>query len=167
MSASSLFLSAEINPGRLITIVGRELDILFPGYYNRARDPWVADLTIVLDWRGGWESRWGSCPSRHRIISRRMFMTIKRLLIISGVLFVILVGLGIYTLAILIPQTQASQASATPQTSATLTPAVTATTTRTAKGRKFVGTIQSLGNQTFVIVLSRGRKTVTVNVDAS
>ena len=93
-------------------------------------------------------------------------MTIKRLLIISGVLFVILVGLGIYTLAILIPQTQASQASATPQTSATLTPAVTATTTRTDKGRKFVGTIQSLGNQTFVIVLSRGRKTVTVNVDA-
>jgi len=93
-------------------------------------------------------------------------MTIKRLLIISGVLFVILVGLGIYTLAILIPQTQASQASATPQTSGTLTPAVTATTTRTAKGRKFVGTIQSLGNQTFVIVLSRGRKTVTVNVDA-
>ena len=93
-------------------------------------------------------------------------MTIKRLLIISGVLFVILVGLAIYTLAILIPQTQANEASATPQTNATLTPAVTATTTRTARGRKFVGTIQSLGNQTFVIVLSRGRKTVTVNVDA-
>ena len=95
-------------------------------------------------------------------------MTIKRLLIISGVLFVILVGLAIYTLAILIPQTQANEASATPQTNATLTPAVTATTTRTARGRKFVGTIQSLGNQTFVIaLLSRGRKTVTVNVDAS
>ena len=94
-------------------------------------------------------------------------MTIKRLLIISGVLFVILVGLGIYTLAILIPQTQANEASATPQTNATLTPAVTATTTRTARGRKFVGTIQSLGNQAFVIaLLSRGRKTVTVNVDA-
>jgi hypothetical protein len=53
MSASSLFFSAEINPGRLITIVGSELDILAPGYYNRARDPWVADLTIVLGWRGG------------------------------------------------------------------------------------------------------------------
>ena len=97
-------------------------------------------------------------------------MTIKRLLIISGVLFVILVGLGIYTLAILIPQTQASQASATPQTSltsATLTPDVTMTATKTARGRKFVGTIQSLGNQTFVMTLSRGSKTVTVNVDAS
>jgi hypothetical protein len=41
------------------------------------------------------------------------------------------------------------------------------TTTKTARGRKFVGTIQSLGNQTFVITLSRGSKTVTVNVDAS
>src|SRR2546421_3631444 len=100
----------------------------------------------------------------------RMFMTIKRLLIIIGVLFVILVGVSIYTFAILLGQTQANQASPTPQTSLTsarLTPAVTMTTTTTAKGRKFVGTIQSLGNQTFVITLSRGSKTVTVNVDAS
>src|SRR2546421_5766314 len=103
-------------------------------------------------------------------IRRRMFVTIKRLLIIIGVLFVILVGVSIYTFAILLGQTQANQASATPQTSLTsarLTPAVTMTTTTTAKGRKFVGTIQSLGNQTFVITLSRGSKTVTVNVDAS
>ena len=97
-------------------------------------------------------------------------MTIKRLLIIIGVLFVILVGVSIYTFAILLGQTQANQTSPTPQTSftsGTLTPAVTMTTTRTAKGRKFVGTIQSLGNQTFVITLSRGNKSVTVNVDAS
>jgi len=109
------------------------------------------------------------CPQGEYIRSR-MFMTIKRLLIIIGVLFVILVGVSIYTFAILLGQTQANQASPTPQTSlasATLTPAVTMTTTRTARGRKFVGTIQSLGNQTFVITLSRGNKTVTVNVDAS
>src|SRR5947208_16831550 len=96
-----------------------------------------------------------------------MFMTMKRLLIIIGVLFVILVGVSIYTFAILLGQTQANQASQTSLRSATLTPAVTMTTTRTAKGRKFVGTIQSLGNQTFVITLSRGNKSVTVNVDAS
>ena len=97
-------------------------------------------------------------------------MSIKRLLIIIGVLFVILVGVCIYTFAILLPQTQANQASPTSRTSltsATLTPAVTMTTTKTARGRKFLGTIQSLGNQTFVITLSRGSKTVTVNVDAS
>ena len=84
-------------------------------------------------------------------------MTIKRLLIIIGVLFVILVGVSIYTFAILLGQTQANQASATPQTSltsATLTPDVTMTATKTARGRKYVGTIQSLGNQTFVITLS-------------
>src|SRR5947208_11304826 len=109
------------------------------------------------------------CP-QEGVYRSRMFMTIKRLLIIIGVLFVILVGVSIYTFAILLGQTQANQASATPQTSltsATLTPAVTVTTTKTARGRKFVGTIQSLGNQTFVITLSRGNKSVTVNVDAS
>lgn len=90
-------------------------------------------------------------------------MTIKRLLIIAGVLFVILVGVSIYTLAILSGQTQASQTSLA---NATLTPAVTVTPTRTARGRKFVGTIQSVGNQSFVITLSRGNKTITVNVDA-
>lgn len=93
-------------------------------------------------------------------------MTIKRLLIIAGVLFVILVGVSIYTLAILFGQTQASPTPQTSLTNATLTPAVTVTSTRTARGRKFVGTIQSVGNQTFVITLSRGTKTITVNVDA-
>ena len=97
-------------------------------------------------------------------------MSIKRLLIIIGVLFVILVGVCIYTFAILLPQTQANQASPTSRTSltsTTLTPAVTATTTSTARKRKFVGTIRSLGNQTFVISLSGRNKTVTVNVDGN
>lgn len=94
-------------------------------------------------------------------------MTIKRLLIITGVLFVLLVGVSIYTLALLLGQTQANQASQTSLTNATLTPAVTVTATRVARGRKFVGTIQSVGNQTFVITLSRGNKAITVNVDAS
>jgi hypothetical protein len=94
-------------------------------------------------------------------------MTIKRLLIIIGVLFVILVGVSIYTFAVLLGPTQASPTSQSSLTNATLAPAVTVTVTRTTKGRKFVGTIQSLGNQTFVITLSKGNKTVTVNVDAS
>src|SRR5437660_8979154 len=94
-------------------------------------------------------------------------MTIKRLLIIIGVLFVILVGVSIYTFAVLLGPTQASPTSQRFLANATLTPAVTVTATRTTKGRKFVGTIQSLGNQTFVITLSKGNKTVTVNVDVS
>ena len=93
-------------------------------------------------------------------------MTIKRLLIIIGVLFVILVGVSIYTFAVLLGPTPASSSQSS-LTNATLTPAVTVTAVRTIKGRKFVGTIQSLGNQTFVITLTKGNKTVTVNVDAS
>ena len=66
MSAGSLFFSAEINPGRLITIVGRELDILVLGYYNRARDPWVADLTILC-WVGVVRGGAGGGAAHHAI----------------------------------------------------------------------------------------------------
>jgi Domain of unknown function (DUF5666) len=95
-------------------------------------------------------------------------MTIKRLSIIAGVLFVILVGISVYTLAILLPETsQAASTSQTSLSSGTPVPAVTMTTTRASKGRKYIGTIQSLGNQTFVMLLSRGKKTLTVNVDTN
>ena len=93
-------------------------------------------------------------------------MTIKRLSLIAGVLFVILVGISVYTFAILLPNTSQA-ASSQSSLSGTPTPAVTVTTTRASKGRKYIGTIQTLGNQTFVMVLSRGKKTLTVNVDAN
>lgn len=89
-------------------------------------------------------------------------MTRNRLLIIIGVLGIILVGLVVYTFAILLPNNNApSVASITP------TPVTTPTTTKTAKTRKVVGTIQSLSAQTLLVAPTHGKKTFTVNVDES
>src|SRR5947209_6101022 len=88
-------------------------------------------------------------------------MTRNRLLIIVGVLVVILIGVSVYTFAILLPNVgQAAVSSVTP------TPTGTVATTRTAKARKITGTIQSLGASSMVILLHSG-KTVTVNVDGT
>ena len=90
-------------------------------------------------------------------------MTTKRLLITVAVLTVILVGLVIYTFAILLPRAgQTSVTNVTPTPSNT--PGAVATT-KTNKTRKFIGTIQSLGNQTFTLTPTKGKKTITVNVD--
>ena len=88
-------------------------------------------------------------------------MTRNRLLITIGVLVVILVGLSIYAFAILLPHTgQNAFASVTP------TPSATLATPKANKIRKIVGTVQSLGDQTFIVSLSQGKKTITVNVNA-
>jgi hypothetical protein len=90
-------------------------------------------------------------------------MTTKRLLIIIAVLAVILVGLATYTSALLLSRTgQASVSTVTPTPS---NAPITVPTTKTNKTRKFIGTIQSLGNQTFTLTPTKGKKTITVNVD--
>ncbi|HLX40223.1 MAG TPA: DUF5666 domain-containing protein [Ktedonobacteraceae bacterium] len=89
-------------------------------------------------------------------------MTRNRLLIIIGVLTVIVIGLAIYTFAILLPHTgQNSAASVTP------TAAPGTITTKGNRARKISGIIQSLGNQSFVIKASSGKKLTTVNVDST
>lgn len=93
-------------------------------------------------------------------------MTVKRLAIIAGILFVVLIGISVYTFGILLPST--SQAAPTSQTSSSNgAPTAAVTVTKTAKGRKYIGTIQTLGNQSFTMLLSRGNRTITVNVDAN
>src|SRR5438105_14144198 len=88
-------------------------------------------------------------------------MTRNRILIIICVLAVILVGLSIYAFAIVLPHTgQNALASVTP------TPSATLATPKVNKIRRIVGTIQSLGDQTFMLTLSQGKKTITVNVNA-
>ena len=86
-------------------------------------------------------------------------MTIKRLLIIIGVLLILLMGISIYAFAILLPN--AAQTSLS-----TLTPTPTGTVSiQISTVQRVVGTIQSLGNQTFVIAQTNGNKTVTVSVN--
>src|SRR5947209_18500908 len=86
-------------------------------------------------------------------------MTIKRLLIILGILFIILLGVSVYTFAVLLPDaTQTSLSTLTP------TPVVIPPATKIASVRRVIGTIQSIGNQTFVVALTHGGKTVTVTV---
>ena len=87
-------------------------------------------------------------------------MTNKRLLIIIGVLFIILLGVSVYTFAILLPN-----ASQTSLSTLTPTPVGTPAVTQIASVRRVVGTIQTVGNQTFVVALTHGKKTVTVNVN--
>lgn len=91
-----------------------------------------------------------------------MFMTRNRLLIIIGVLLIIVVGLAVYTFAILLPHAgQSATASITP------TPAASAVTPKGNRVRKVSGVIQSLGSQSFVIKPLRGTKSTTVNVDSA
>src|SRR6266487_1105191 len=90
-------------------------------------------------------------------------MTRNRLLIIIGVLGIILIGLALYTFAILLPGSNQSSA-------ADITPTAVTTPTaigKTNKARKVVGTIQSIGNQTLTVLLNNGKKTITVDVDDS
>ena len=86
-------------------------------------------------------------------------MTIKRLLIIIGILLILLVGVSVYTLAVLLPDTSQSSQSTFSTTPTQAAPTIISS----AQG--FIGTIQSLGNQTFVIVLANQKKTITVNVN--
>jgi uncharacterized alpha/beta hydrolase family protein len=86
-------------------------------------------------------------------------MTIKRLLLIIGVLLILLVGVSVYTLAVLLPNT-----SQTSQSTLSTTP-TQAIPTIISSAQGAVGTIQSLGNQTLVIALANEKKTITVNVN--
>ena len=86
-------------------------------------------------------------------------MTIKRLLILIGILLILLLGVSVYTFAILLPN-----AAQTPLSTLNPTPAG-AVTTKISSVRRVIGTIQSLGSHTFVIALAHGKKTVTVNVN--
>lgn len=86
-------------------------------------------------------------------------MTIKRLLIIIGIILILLIGVATYTLAILLPN--AAQTSLS-----TLTPTPFGTvTTQISSVYRVEGTIQSLGNQTFVMTLTQENKTVTISVN--
>ena len=88
--------------------------------------------------------------------------TTNRLLIIIGVLAIIILGLAVYTFAVLLPASNQSTASVTP------TPVTTPTfdsSTTANKPRRYTGTIESIGNQTLTIL--RGKKTLTINVDGS
>ena len=83
-------------------------------------------------------------------------MTFKRLLLTLGILLILLIGVSIYSIAILFPNT--AQTSLSPLT-------ITPVSTKISSVYRVVGTIQSLGNQTFVIALSHENKTVTVSVN--
>lgn len=88
--------------------------------------------------------------------------TTNRLLIIIGVLAIIVLGLVVYTFAILLPGQNQSAASVTPTpvTTPTVDSGITAN-----KPRRYTGTIESIGNQTLTIL--RSKKLLTVNVDTS
>lgn len=86
-------------------------------------------------------------------------MTRNRILMLAGVLLIILIGLSVYVFAILMPN--AGQAGLTD-----LTPTLSATVVTQTKLRRVIGTIQSLNGQSLVIVLTRNKKTLTVNVTA-
>lgn len=87
-------------------------------------------------------------------------MTKNRLLILVGVLLIILIGVSVYVFAILMPNaTQATTADLTP------TPSATVVSNTNTKVRQVTGIIQSLSNQSLVITLKHGGKTMTINVD--
>ena len=87
-------------------------------------------------------------------------MTRNRLLIMIGALLIILVGVSVYTFALLFPhagQTSLSTLTATPSGTVSV---------KTDNARRVVGTIQSLGNQTFVVMPIQGsQKPMTIHVD--
>lgn len=82
----------------------------------------------------------------------------KRLLIIIGIVSVIVLGLAGFGLALALAP-HSGQASTSNVTS-------TPTTTTSTKTRSVTGVIQSLGNQSFVIKVGKGKRTMTVNVSA-
>src|SRR5260370_40825514 len=85
-------------------------------------------------------------------------MTFKRLLMIMGILCILLIGVSAYPFAILLPHSaQTSPATLTPTPSGTVAVKISSV-------NRVVGTIQSLGTQTFVISLLQENKTVTVTV---
>ncbi len=99
--------------------------------------------------------------ARHPYPNQEFFMTIKRLLMIMGILCILLLGVSAYTFAILLPRAaQTSLATLTPTPSGTVPVKISSV-------NRVVGTIQSLGTQTFVIVLLQEKKTVTVTVTAN
>src|SRR5712692_3963056 len=87
-------------------------------------------------------------------------MTRNRLLIMIGALLIILVGVSVYSFALLFPhvgQTSLSTLTATPSGTVSV---------KTDKVRGVVGTIQSLGDQTLVVMSTQGSTSpITVNVD--
>src|SRR5712692_5616194 len=87
-------------------------------------------------------------------------MTINGLLIMIGALLIILVGVSVYTFALLFPhagQTSLSTLTATPSGTVSV---------KTDKARRVVGTIQSLGDQTLIVMSTQGSTSpITVNVD--
>ena len=87
-------------------------------------------------------------------------MTGNRLLIMIGALLIILVGVSVYTFALLFPragQTSLSTLTATPSGTVSV---------KTDNARRVVGTIQSLGNQTFLVMPIQGsQKPMTIDVD--
>ncbi len=86
-------------------------------------------------------------------------MTIKRLLIIIGVLLILLIGMSAYAFAILL--SNPAQTSLFPLTPSPTEPI----NTNISSVYRVVGTIQSLGDHTFVIALTHENKTVTVSVN--
>lgn len=86
-------------------------------------------------------------------------MTIKRLLIIIGIILILLIGVSTYTLAILLPNAaQTSLSTLTPTPGGTVT-------TKISSVYRVEGTIQSLGDHTFVMALTHENKTVTISVN--
>ena len=83
----------------------------------------------------------------------------KRLLIIIGVVSVIVLGLAGFGLALALAP-HSGQASTS---SGTSTPT---TATTSSKTRSVTGVIQSLGNQSFVIKVGKGKRMMTVSVSA-
>src|SRR5207253_1687645 len=79
---------------------------------------------------------------------------------IIGVLAIIVLGLAVYTFAILLPGNNQSAVSVTP--TPVTTPTVDSGTTAN-KPRRYTGTIESIGNQTLTIL--RGKKMLTFTVE--
>ncbi|HKF35839.1 MAG TPA: hypothetical protein VKB35_02970 [Ktedonobacteraceae bacterium] len=91
-----------------------------------------------------------------------MFIS-KRVLIIIGVAAVVLVGAISFTLAFAFSHVNANQ----PATASDTPTVVLPSTTQKAGSRAcLLGTIQSLGNQSFVVNANQGTRTVTVSVNA-
>jgi hypothetical protein len=88
-------------------------------------------------------------------------MTGKRLFLVLGVLLIVLVGAVALFFAALDPQ------AATTSAMAPLTPTPTGVVSaQVSHVRRVTGTIQALGNQSFVVVLPHGNTTITIRVDA-
>ena len=85
-----------------------------------------------------------------------MFMSRRRLLIIIGIAAVVLIGVAVLAMGVAFGHTGQTSSSS-------LTPTLSSTTVN--KPRLFVGVIQSLSGQSFVLALNHKKKTVTVLVN--